>query len=116
MNVLSNYHSNCNYCDGSSPMEDYILEAVNQGLPSYGFSSHAPIPYESKWSMQASALPSYLRGVQALKQEWKSVIEIYKSLEFDYIPNVTGSLEEVMIKLDLDYTIGSIHFIDFLDT
>lgn len=116
MNVLSNYHSHCNYCDGASPMEDYILEAVNQGLPSYGFSSHAPIPYESKWSMQASALPSYLRGVQALKQEWKSVIEIYKSLEFDYIPNVTGSLEEVMINLDLDYTIGSIHFIDFLDT
>lgn len=115
MKILSNYHSHCNFCDGSSPMEDYIIEAVNQGLPSYGFSSHVPIPYASKWSMKSSALSSYLRGIDALKQEWKNVIEIYKSLEFDYIPNLTDSLEDVMRKLDLDYTIGSIHFIDFLD-
>lgn len=110
--MLSNYHSHTNYCDGSSHIEDYIIQAVNLGFDVYGFSSHAPLPFACKWSMPASQLKDYIRRIEYLQQKWKGEIAIYKSLEIDYIPEVMGPKHSSIQNIGLDYTIGSIHFLD----
>ena len=42
---LTNYHSHSLYCDGRASMEDFVRFALSEGFTSYGFSSHAPLPF-----------------------------------------------------------------------
>ena len=42
---LTNYHSHSLYCDGRAGMEDFVRFAISEGFTSYGFSSHAPLPF-----------------------------------------------------------------------
>lgn len=103
-----NYHSHTSYCDGASQAEDYILACIEREYISYGFSSHAPIPGGSPWNMKAEDLDDYLTDINQLKQKYQNQIEIFCSLEVDYLDEVQGPSKYAPL---LDYTIGSIHFI-----
>ncbi|NPD44714.1 MULTISPECIES: histidinol-phosphatase [unclassified Lentimicrobium] len=103
-----NYHSHSKYCDGAHQLEDYIIACIDKGYQSYGFSSHAPIPGGSVWNMKAEMLEGYLKEVDRLKEKYNSRIEIFKSLEVDFIDEVQGPSSYAHL---LDYTVGSIHFI-----
>lgn len=106
--MWSNYHSHCNYCDGKGTLADYALKAENSGMLSVGFSSHAPVPFDLPWAMKSSDLTNYLSEIEALQKTSK--IQLYKSLEIDFIP---GKISPHDFKNKLDYTIGSIHFVDY---
>jgi histidinol-phosphatase (PHP family) len=110
--MIANYHSHSNYCDGSSPLEDYIIAAINLGFEGYGFSSHAPLPFPCQWAMPQNQLQDYFRRINYLKEKWQDEIKIFRSLEIDYIPSLTGPNHAKFTSLPLDYTIGSIHFIE----
>jgi histidinol-phosphatase (PHP family) len=108
--MWANFHTHCDYCDGKSPMQDYVDQAKELGMMSIGFSSHAPVPFDTKWCMKSERLEEYINAVNEIKKTEKST-EVYTGLEVDFIPDVTSP--EVFSK-KLDYTIGSIHFIDKL--
>lgn len=57
--------------------------------------------------MRATELQNYLNEIKQLRVEEKS-IELYAGLEVDYIPGLTAPTNYN----NLDYTIGSIHFVD----
>lgn len=101
--MWSNYHTHGNYCDGKEPLPAYLN---NPAIISLGFSSHAPLPFDCKWSMPDEKLVAYFSEINALKRD--AVIEIYAGLEVDFIPNVISPKQFNQA----DYTIGSIHFID----
>jgi len=61
--------------------------------------------------MKTDALAEYLDEITAAKQSFDG-IEIYSGLEIDYIPDVV-SVSDFASKLD--YTIGSIHFVNGFD-
>jgi len=110
----TNYHSHSYYCDGKNHPEDYILEAVNQGLAAYGYSSHAPVPFSCEWSVPERKIESYISDINIIKEKYRDKLEVYLGLEVDYVPGITGPRHKNIQKLNLDYTIGSIHFIDKL--
>jgi len=112
---LTNYHSHTNYCDGAAPPVDYIESAIKAGLFAYGFSSHAPIPYPNKWTMEFESLSRYIEEINNLKSLYWEDIQIYMGLEIDYIPEATSPGSDFIKSLDLDYTIGAVHFVDFFD-
>jgi len=107
----TNYHSHCHYCDGKMPPEAYIEAAIQQGVKIYGFSSHCPVPFENTWSMQDEFFYAYLKEIEQLKSRFEDKIELYKSLEIDYIPGMISPVSEIIQQADLDYTIGSVHFV-----
>lgn len=108
----TNYHSHCNYCDGKGELEEYAEEAFSKGFVAYGYSSHAPLPFDCEWCMQISDLDEYLGHVERLKLKWRGQMQIYAGLEVDFIPEKIGPGSPFLKALNLDYTIGSIHFID----
>lgn len=108
----TNYHSHCKFCDGSDQPYVYAEEAVDLGLLAYGFSSHAPTPFIVPWAMDVDNLRSYVREIKQLKDAWKNHIQIYCGLEVDYVPGVMGPKSFYIREANLDYTIGSIHFVD----
>jgi histidinol-phosphatase (PHP family) len=108
--MWSNYHSHCNYCDGKGTLADFATKGRELNLLSMGFSSHAPVPFDVKWAMKKEELPQYLADIELLRRG--SPIELYKGLEVDYVP---GKVSPNDFKDQLDYTIGSIHFVEYLN-
>jgi histidinol-phosphatase (PHP family) len=96
------------YCDGKGLLPEYVAAARAQGMPAIGFSSHAPVPFDCVWCMKPARLDDYLNEVKALQHSTKG-IELYRGLEVDFIPNVISPSDFAPL---LDYTVGSVHFID----
>lgn len=102
--MWSNFHTHTTYCDGKGSLKDCLQIS---GIKSIGFSSHAPLPFGTAWAMRAEHLQDYLQEIKNLRIEEKS-IELYAGLEVDYIPGIIAPTNFN----NLDYTIGSIHFVD----
>lgn len=96
------------YCDGKGSLPEYVDAAKTQIMPVVGFSSHAPVPFDCIWCMQPSRLKDYMLEVRSL-QRTTSGIELYLGLEVDFIPGVISPHD---FASQLDYTIGSIHFVN----
>lgn len=106
--MWSNFHTHSNYCDGKGHLSEYVTEAIRLGMPSLGFSSHAPLPFASSWCMQKGKLNDYYAEVSQLNAKHPE-LSIYKGLEIDFIPGIISVLD---FEPYLDYSIGSIHFTD----
>jgi histidinol-phosphatase (PHP family) len=106
--MWSNFHTHSAYCDGKGALVDYVDAAHEIGIGRIGFSSHAPLPFPSNWCMRTDAFPVYLREIESLRAGYPQ-IEIYKGLEIDFVPGLISPLD---FKPHLDYTIGSIHFVE----
>jgi histidinol-phosphatase (PHP family) len=107
----TNYHGHCHYCDGKGEPESYVKWAIEAKMPALGFSSHAPVPFESFWNMPHERLNSYLGEIDRLKLKYADKITIHKSLEVDYVEGLMGPRTEFTNSLNLDYVIGSVHFL-----
>lgn len=108
----SNYHAHTNFCDGRMTMDEAADRAIQGGIKILGFSSHAPVPFISTWNMQTNRLHDYMVSVDNLKQRYSEKLVILKALEIDYIPGLVNPHSFNLF--GLDYTIGSVHFIDEL--
>ena len=112
---LSNYHSHCSFCDGKSSMEDFVRFAIAKGLKRYGFSSHAPLPFLTKWTMPEDDYADYEIEFYRLKEKYKNFIDLFIGLEVDYIHGCSDIKNSFFSDKKLDYTIGSIHYLDKLN-
>lgn len=109
--MWANFHTHSDYCDGKGKLMDYVQRAIELDLMSLGFSSHAPVPFQTRWTMKPERLHDYLNAIHILKKSTTG-LEIYSGLEVDFIPEVTSPN---LFKDRLDYTIGSVHFIEKFD-
>lgn len=111
MKNLTNYHSHSTFCDGKAPMETFVRQALLEGFYSYGFSSHAPLPFPTRWTLDASAVGEYLAEIQRLKKQYDGQIELYAGLEIDYLDEHHNPASDYFQSLPLDYRIGSVHLL-----
>ena len=109
---LTNYHSHCDYCDGRATIEEFILAAIQQGYTSYGLTSHAPLPFETKWTMEKENLDAYLKESRELQERYSSEIDFYYGLEIDYLNEEYNPKNDLFSNLKLDYRIGSVHLLE----
>lgn len=108
---LTNYHSHCSFCDGRAPMEDFVKAAIAAGFTAYGVSSHAPLPFETKWTLAAGRVPEYLQELERLKAKYDTEIELYAGMEIDYLNEAQNPSISYFEDLPLDYRIGSVHLV-----
>lgn len=104
-------HTHNIFCDGKENIKTLINNAIILGINQFGISSHAPLKFPNKWSMNYDKLDEYRNVIRELKMDFEGRIQIFTSLEIDYIPNKTYSFDFFREKLSLDYTIGSIHLV-----
>lgn len=111
MTNLTNYHSHSLYCDGRANMEDFIRFAISEGFSSYGFSSHAPLPFSTAWTMEWDRMDDYLSEFSRLKEKYVDKIELAIGLEIDYLDEENHPALSRFRELPLDYRIGSVHML-----
>jgi len=107
----SNFHSHCTYCDGRSPAEAFVKSAIANRFRAYGFSSHAPLPFETDWNMPKVRMPDYLSEITSLKNKYDDEIEIYLGLEIDFFNETYHAAIPYFQTLPLDFRISSLHFL-----
>ncbi|ANX00608.1 histidinol-phosphatase HisJ [Thermoclostridium stercorarium] len=105
--MLANYHTHSAFCDGEMMPEDYVLAAVRKGFSAIGFTSHAPVPFGTDWTMKPENLDKYIENINDLKKKYKNQIQIYTGLETDFYPGSADFRNHPGV----DFTIGSVHFI-----
>ena len=105
MGNLTNYHSHSLYCDGRAGMEDFVRFALSEGFTSYGFSSHAPLPFSTAWTMEWDIMDDYLSEFHRLKEKYAGRIG---SVHLLY--NDKGEVVDVDVPADTFKTIVDGHF------
>lgn len=111
----SNYHGHCHYCDGKGSPDEYVQKAIETKMAVLGISCHAPVPFETAWTMPEHRLSHYLDTMKDLKIRHRENIELLTSLEVDYIPGIAGPLHPRILNSELDYVIGSVHYVEAFD-
>jgi histidinol-phosphatase (PHP family) len=107
----TNFHTHTRFCDGADEPEKYVEEAVKQGFESLGFSAHAPLPYDNPWSLKSIEIDKYKTEILRLKEKYADKINIFISLEADYIPEVSTPHSVFRNNIGLDYIIGGVHLV-----
>ncbi len=115
LNMNANHHAHTRYSDGIGEPEDYIRAALATNFTSYGFSDHAPIPRGDRGSMKMAELPAYVRETERLRAAYAGQLKVFRSLEVDYIPDVINVASPHIQAADLDYTVGAVHYVDYLE-
>ena len=108
---LYNLHTHTQFCDGHATMEEFVVEAIAQGFVHLGFTPHSPISVESPCNMSRESVQEYFDEIARLRKAYGDRINIYTSMEIDYVSVDDGPASDYFQSLPLDYRIGSIHFI-----
>ncbi len=101
--VKQNLHTHTRFCDGKNTCEEMVRSAVEKGLTSIGFSSHAYTPHDLSYCMSRANTLWYAKELNRLKEKYKDTIKIYTGLEQDYF--------SIPPFIDTDYIIGSVHYV-----
>lgn len=104
---LHNHTPLCNHAVGE--IDDYIEAAIKSGTKYFGFSDHAAMDFDPKYRMDFSDMNSYEKDVLDAKEKYKDKIEILLGYEVDYLK---GHMDERVLNADVDYLIGSVHFLE----
>jgi len=104
---LHNHTTLCNHAEGS--IDAYIQKAIEGGTKYFGFSDHAPMDFDKEYRMSFSQMQEYEKSVLDAKERYKDEIEILLGYEVDFID---GYMDKRVLNADVDYLIGSVHFID----
>lgn len=105
----TNFHGHSDYCDGRGTLTEYIETALTQDVLALGFSSHAPLPFETDWAMTCK-VEDYCAAILRLKQLYQDRIPLFTGLEIDYFSEQLAP-QPLFQHPALDYTIGSIHYL-----
>ncbi|MBP6976998.1 MAG: histidinol-phosphatase [Bacteroidales bacterium] len=109
--IRFNYHTHTRFCDGRSEPEQYVQEALRQGMHSLGFSAHSPLPFDTPFAIHWDEVEEYCQIILELKQMYADRLPIYLSLEIDFIPGISEDFDRLRNSYPLDYTIGSVHLV-----
>ncbi len=104
---LHNHTTRCNHAQGS--IDAYISRAIDLGTDIYGFSEHAPMDFDEKYRLGFDQMEAYRQDVMEAKAKYKDRIDILLGYEVDWLP---GHMDDRVLGSDVDYLIGSVHFID----
>ncbi len=110
-----NFHSHTQFCDGRESMARMAGQALACGMKHYGFTPHSPIPLPSSCNMSALAVSDYVAEFQRLKELYAGRINLYLSMEIDYLGDRWGATNPYFDTIPLDYRLSSVHFVSTPD-
>ena len=104
---LHNHTTRCNHAEGT--VDEYVQRAIELGIDIYGFSEHAPMDFDPKYRLAFEEMSAYTADILSAKKRYKDDISILLGYEVDWLQ---GHMSEKVLNADVDYLIGSVHFID----
>ncbi|MBU0632066.1 histidinol-phosphatase [bacterium] len=104
---LHNHTTLCNHAEGT--VDEYVEAAIKKDIQYFGFSDHAPMNFDPAYRMSFEQMHLYEKWVNEAKIKYQDKIEVLLGYEVDYLKNY---MDERVLNADVDFLIGSVHFID----
>ena len=99
------------YSDGRSAPEDYIAQAMVEGMSEIGFSEHLTLFKDLEdWNMDPINIVPYVSHIESLRNKTKN-LKIKTALEVDYFEGKEEEIRNYLKAFPLDYIIGSVHYL-----
>jgi histidinol-phosphatase (PHP family) len=114
--IKTNYHTHCDLCNhAKGTIEDYVIQAIENGFTAIGISDHAPLDFleERSVRMPMSMYPEYKRQLKHAIVHYLDYILIYRSLEIEYFEHLDTHYQSLLE--ELDYLILGQHYIQIND-
>ncbi len=103
---LHNHTPLCNHAKGT--LDAYIEAAISHGTKYFGISDHAPMDFDPAYRMKFTEMAAYENSILKAKDHYHDKINILLAYEVDYLE---GHMDERILRADVDYLIGSVHFL-----
>ncbi len=111
--IMRDYHVHTSYCKhASGEMEEYVLAAIEMGIPEICFTDHIPLSNgeDPEHRMAIEELEPYLEKVAILNRKYRE-ISVLAGIEADYVEGYETYLKEFLAGYHFDLVIMSVHFI-----
>ena len=109
-------HTHTKYSKHATGSVNELVEAaISNGISILTITDHAPFLIDINNRLLESEIDSYAKDILLAQQMYKNDIKILYGMEFDYSSCYSNYVEKLMGNLDLDFAIGSIHYIETAD-
>lgn len=108
---LTNYHCHTEFCDGQSSALDMANTAWSKDFGVLGFSSHAPLPFSTGWTMEEDRLSEYRAEILRIRELFRGRMEVLLGYEADWYPGKRVPGDAFWQGVERDFLIGSVHFL-----
>lgn len=98
-----NLHTHSSFCDGKNTIEETVIEAIERGFDSIGFSSHSYTPFDESYCMKKDSIKAYSAECERVKQKYGDKIAVFCGMEQDFYSEKTSET--------LDFIIGAVHYV-----
>jgi histidinol-phosphatase (PHP family) len=93
-------------------VDELVRASIAAGVKILTITDHAPFPVDSDNRLLEAELERYFADIERARQEHQGQIKILRGLEFDYMPGADAYNRELLARYDLDFAIGSIHYVE----
>ncbi len=104
---LHNHTALCKHASGT--VQEYVEKAIKKSIKYFGFSDHAPMDYDLKYRMGFEQMREYEKAISHVKKMHENTLHVLLGYEVDFLK---GHMDDRVLKADVDYLIGSVHFVD----
>ncbi len=102
MNNKQNLHIHSTYADGKDTPREMILEAINRGFESIGFSEHSYMAFSDyPYQMTVSDAEKYKAEINSLKTEYKNEISVFAVWSLNALAILKWSFKRSLTDWDL---------------
>ncbi|MDD4097989.1 MAG: histidinol-phosphatase HisJ family protein, partial [Lentisphaeria bacterium] len=111
-------HNHSTWSDGAADITAMATAARDAGLNVFGISDHwVMLPpgcrLKTEWSISADRLDGYFQECLAVRKQVETErFSLRIGLEVDFFPETWQENMALLARYPLDYTIGSIHYLD----
>jgi len=108
---MIDYHIHTSLSDGLDTHEDCLRMAAQYDMKEIGFSDHICINFP-KWSVRSENFSFMKEKIRKLKNIKELPFKVKFGIEMDYFYGKESEVKLIIENLQVDYVIGSVHFID----
>lgn len=106
-------HTHTKYSKHATGSVSELVEAaIANGIKILTITDHAPFLIDTNNRLLESEIDSYAKDILLAQQAYNSDIKILYGMEFDYSFRYSRYVEKLIRNLDLDFSIGSVHYIE----
>lgn len=96
-------------------VDELVRASIVAGVKILTITDHAPFPVDSDNRLLEAELECYFADIERARQEHQGQITILRGLEFDYMPGSDAYNRDLLDRFELDFAIGSIHYVELPD-
>lgn len=96
-------------------VDELVRASIAAGVKILTITDHAPFPVDRDNRLLEAELERYFADIEQARRDHEGQIRILRGLEFDHMPGAEAYNRALMERFELDFAIGSIHYVEVPD-